>query len=75
MIAWCAARGRPVGAVLTLAQGWELARAWFIDPRTPGWRRPPLAALARLVHAHGLSGPFWALPDGEGAPHAVEVDQ
>jgi hypothetical protein len=61
--AWCARRGRPVGAVLTLEQGWALAQAWFTDPRQPGWRRKPLAAMAALSRAQGLDGPFWALPE------------
>jgi hypothetical protein len=60
--AWCAQRGRAVGALLTLAQGWALAQTWFTDPRQPGWRRPPVALMAELVRQHGLDGPFWALP-------------
>jgi hypothetical protein len=62
-LAWCARRGRPVGALLTLAQGWALAAAWFSDPRQAGWRRRPLAVMAALVRAQGLDGPFWALPE------------
>lgn len=62
---WCERRGRAVGALLTLEQGWDLARAWFTDPRRPGWRRRPLGALASLVRAHGLGGPFWDLPREE----------
>jgi hypothetical protein len=42
-----------------VAQGWELARAWFTDPRVPGWRRRPMSDLAGLVAELGLSGPFW----------------
>jgi hypothetical protein len=49
--------------VLTLEQGWALAQAWFTDPRQPGWRRKPLAAMAALSRAQGLDGPFWALPE------------
>jgi hypothetical protein len=60
---WCALRGRPVGALLTLEQGWALAQAWFTDPRRSGWRRKPLAAMAALIRAQGLDGPFWALVD------------
>jgi hypothetical protein len=60
---WCAGRRRAVGALLTLEQGWALAQAWFTDPRRPGWRRKPLAAMAALIRAQGLDGPFWALPE------------
>jgi hypothetical protein len=38
-----------------------LARAWFTDPRVPGWHRRPLADLADLVADLGLSGPFWEI--------------
>ncbi len=62
MAQWCRARGRGVGALLTLAQGWDLARAWFSDPRAPGWRRPPVSTLGDLVRGLGLGGPFWELP-------------
>lgn len=65
MRAWYARRGRPVGALLTLEQGWALAQAWFTDPRQPGWRRKPLAAMAALCRAQGLDGSFWALPEQE----------
>jgi hypothetical protein len=49
--------------VLTLEQGWALAQAWFTDPRQPGWRRKPLAAMAALTRGQGLGGSFWALPE------------
>jgi hypothetical protein len=62
---WCERRGRAVGAILTLSQGWTLAQAWFTDPRQPGWQRLPLATLAALMRAQGLDGPFWDLPEGQ----------
>lgn len=69
MFTWCARRGRQVGALLTLAQGWAFARAWFTDPRRPNWRRRPLATMAALAREQGLDGPFWALPErAEGRP-------
>jgi hypothetical protein len=71
--AWCAGRRRPVGAVLTLAQGWALALAWFSDPRQAGWQRRPLASLTALVREHGLAGPFWALPATSAAEYDGEV--
>lgn len=64
MQAWCRRRRQAPGALLTLEQGWALARAWFTDPRRPGWRRPPLARMAALTRSQGLGGPFWELPEG-----------
>lgn len=61
MLGWCRRRGRAVGALLTLEQGWALARAWFTDPRRPGWRRRSVEVLAELVRGQGLDSPFWAL--------------
>jgi hypothetical protein len=61
--AWCLRRRQPVGALLTLEQGWVLAKTWFTDPRRPGWQRPPLAMMAALTRAQGLGGPFWDLPE------------
>jgi hypothetical protein len=56
---WCLGQGRPVGALLSLAQGWALARGWFSDPRQPNWTRPPMRVLAQLAAGLGLHGPFW----------------
>ena len=36
---WCAARGRSVGAVITLGTAWALARSWYVDRLDPRWRR------------------------------------
>lgn len=63
MQAWCVQRGRTVGAVLSVMQGWSLAQAWFSDPRQRGWQRRPITVLAQLAKHIGLRGSFWALPD------------
>jgi hypothetical protein len=58
---WCKARGVPRGASFSLEQAWGLARAWYRDRLSPGWRRftpeEGEAIFARL----GLTGDFWRL--------------
>ena len=58
---WCSQWNRPRGGPLTLAQGWELAKAWYADRLSPVWR-PKTVAEARAAFARiGLTGEFWKL--------------
>jgi hypothetical protein len=60
--AWCARWGQPHGVVLTPAQVWGLARAYYAaDRRAPDWRRNTLEESEAIFAALGLVGPFWAL--------------
>ncbi|MFL5352906.1 hypothetical protein [Archangium sp.] len=58
---WCASRGREPGAIISLEQGWGLARAWYSDRLQPAWRRKPAAEVEAVFQSCGLSGPFWRL--------------
>jgi hypothetical protein len=58
---WSEARGIPRGALLTLEQGWELARRWYHDRLDPAWRRWTLEEVEVLFAELGLTGPFWRL--------------
>jgi len=58
---WCTAAGHAVGAVLSLAQAWQLARAWFADRLAPTWRRRTSAETQAVFDALGLRGSFWRL--------------
>ena len=51
------------GETVTLAQAWEMARAWFGDRMERSWERTPARA-RRMLDDLGLSGPFWNLPAG-----------
>jgi hypothetical protein len=59
--AWSRRRGSPVGAVLTLEQGWRLAAAWFHDRLSPDWRRKTPEETEEVFAAIGLTDPFWRL--------------
>ena len=63
---WCAAEGIPRGEILTLDQGWRLARAWYGDRLDPGWRRKTAEEAAALFAELGLTSPFWSLKPGAG---------
>jgi hypothetical protein len=57
---WCRQWGRPRGALLTLAQQWKLAKAWYsADRRDPAWRRYTPAEAQAVFAGAGLSGDFW----------------
>ena len=64
MARWCAARGRPVGAVISLETAWALARAWYADRLDPAWRRRTAAEAQALLAGFGLDAPFWRLTPG-----------
>lgn len=58
---WCRERGREVGGVLSLAQAWQLAVAWYADRLSPGWRRKPAGEAQAVFDGLGLTGDFWRL--------------
>lgn len=58
---WLTARGVARGAVLDLAQAWRLARAWYADPRTPGWRMRTREESQAVLSSVGLTDSFWQL--------------
>jgi hypothetical protein len=39
-----------------------LAAARYGDRLDPAWRPRGVEASQAILHAHGLTGPFWALP-------------
>jgi hypothetical protein len=59
--AWCAGRGREVGAILGLGDLMVLARRWYGDRLDPGWRPRTLEASQRVLARAGLAGDFWRL--------------
>ncbi len=58
---WCRARGREPGAVIPLAQAWQLAVAWYADRLAPAWRRRTPDEARQTLDRVGLTGPFWRL--------------
>jgi hypothetical protein len=49
------------GGVLTVAQTWGLARAYYAEKLDPAWRRRTPAESQAIFDGLGLSGPFWRL--------------
>lgn len=53
------ARNAERGAVLSLGQLWQLARAWYHDRLDPAFRGRTLDEAGEIFAAAGLEGPFW----------------
>ena len=49
----------PRGAVLTLEQTWALAKLWYEDRMTPGFRRRTPDEATEAFASIGLTGEFW----------------
>jgi hypothetical protein len=58
---WCAAEGIARGALFSLEQCWELARAWHANRLSPEWRRRTPEEVEALFASLGLVGEFWHL--------------
>jgi hypothetical protein len=58
---WCAQWNMPRGGALTIAQAWELAKAWYGEKMSPDWRRATVDEAEALLTRIGLTGPFWNL--------------
>jgi hypothetical protein len=57
--AWCQARGSEPRPLVTMAQLWELAVAWYATRLTPEARRPNPAEMRQIFARVGLNDPFW----------------
>ena len=57
--AWCQARGVPPRPLVTMAQLWELAVAWYASRLGPDARRPGPDEMRRIFARVGLHDPFW----------------
>jgi hypothetical protein len=59
---WCESWRLPRGAVFPLAQGWQLARAWYgEDRREPSWRRRTVDEAEAVFASLGFTSEFWSL--------------
>jgi hypothetical protein len=57
--AWCRSRGIEPRPVVTMAQLWELAVAWYATRLSREARRPGPDEMRRIFGRIGLSDPFW----------------
>jgi hypothetical protein len=59
---WCTTWRLDKGAVIPLAQGWELAKVWYgEDRREPSWRRRTLEETEAVFAQLGFTSEFWNL--------------
>jgi hypothetical protein len=59
--AWYEPKGVRTGALLTLAQQWDLARSWYADRLSRDWRRRTPEEAEAVFADVGLTGDFWRL--------------
>lgn len=57
--AWCQARGIGPRPLVTMAQLWELAVAWYATRLSPEARRPGPGEMRRIFARVGLHDSFW----------------
>jgi hypothetical protein len=58
---WAERQGNSLGATLTPEQGWRLAKAWYDDRLSPGWKRKTPEEAQAVFDSIGLAGAFWQL--------------
>lgn len=58
---WSAQTETPIGAVVPIANLWQLSRHWFENRLSPDWRKPQREVLQEMLKDHGFTGPFWSL--------------
>ena len=56
---WIQVRHYERGEIISLAQVWKLAKAWFIDPRDPDWVPRSREATQAVLTSVGLTSEFW----------------
>lgn len=62
LAAWLTRTKQHRGEVLSLARVFELAKAWYTDPRDPEWRPRTRDESQDVLASVGLTGDFWELP-------------
>jgi hypothetical protein len=60
--AWLRDTRNQRGEVLSLAQTFALAKAWYLDPRNPDWRPRTRDESQAVLASVGLTSEFWQLP-------------
>ena len=59
---WLRETGNQKRAVVSLPQVWDLAKAWYADPRDLDWRPRTRDESQAVINSVGLTGDFWELP-------------
>lgn len=59
---WVEQHGHTKGVTVLADTVLHLGRAWYNDPRVPGWRPRTRDESQAILHSFGLTGEFWALP-------------
>lgn len=58
---WLTRTGNTRGAVVPLEQVWQLAKAWYADPRDYNWKPRTRDESQAVLSSVGLTDAFWEL--------------
>jgi Alkylmercury lyase len=58
---WCQQWKQPRGGVLTVQQGWKLAKLWYGDRLAAHWCPKTTSEAQKIFSDIGLMGEFWKL--------------
>ncbi|MCC6801773.1 MAG: hypothetical protein IT319_02725 [Anaerolineae bacterium] len=56
---WCVLNQRGRGEALTMAQVWELSKAWYHDRLNPEFRGRTVDQAVHIFESVGLDSAFW----------------
>jgi len=56
---WCQRQGRPRGEIVSPAQVWALAKAWYHNRLDPTYSGRSLAEAEAIFRKVGLTSSFW----------------
>jgi hypothetical protein len=57
--AWCREREQPLRPLVTMAQLWGMATAWYANRLEPDAKRPGPGEIRGIFAGLGLREPFW----------------
>jgi hypothetical protein len=60
---WCGQWNQPRGGILSLEQGWKLAKLWYGDRLNRDWRPKTASEAESVFRQVGLVGEFWKLSE------------
>ncbi len=63
---WAEHHQKPIGDIRGVEQIWEFSREWYGTHLSPDWEKWTLTEAAEIFSRHGLDGPIWQLPVGDG---------
>ena len=61
MHTWSAQTETPIGAIMPVANLWQLSQHWYDGRLSPDWKPRPRELSQDLLRDAGFTGAFWTL--------------